>query len=94
MTYCGTKAFGVVEGGVMPQLGLTGVSTAAPLAVERELDHRGAAGGSTVEICTPGVYLVGCHDYWAPPWPKGPHRTLQLGPHTLKKSLTNFYKKS
>ena len=86
MTYCGTEACGVVEGGVMPQLRLTGESTAAPLAVERELDHRGAAGGSSVvDICTPGGYLVGCHDYWAPPWPKGPHRTLHLGPHNLKK---------
>ena len=52
----------------MPQLGLTGVSTAAPLAVERELNHRGAAGGnSVVEIRPPGVHLVGCHDYGVPP---------------------------
>ena len=56
----------------MLQLGLTGVSTAAPLAVERELDHRGAAGGSSVvEICIPGVHLVGCHAYGAPPMVKG-----------------------
>ena len=43
----------------MLQFRLTGVSTAAPLAVERDLDHGGATGGrSMAEKCIHDVQLV------------------------------------